>query len=147
MRLLRSIRAVVVAAPVTVILTAGGPCLGDYDLSWHTIDGGGDVSSGGALQLTGTVGQPDAGMLAGGAFELSGGFWTGIVEEGPPCPADVTGPYGQPDGVVDVLDLLAVLATWDCQGDPGECLGDVTLDGVVDVLDLLAVLAAWGPCS
>jgi len=56
----------------------------------------------------------------------------------PDCPADITG-----DGVVDVLDLLAVLAAWgDCPG----CIEDITGDDVVDVLDLLEVLASWGPC-
>jgi len=54
------------------------------------------------------------------------------------CAADITG-----DGVVDVLDLLAVLAAW---GQTGELPEDITGDGVVDVLDLLEVLAAWGPC-
>ena len=54
----------------------------------------------------------------------------------PPCPADITG-----DGVVDVLDLLEVLAQWGGSGS-----ADITGDGVVDVLDLLEVLAAWGPC-
>ena len=54
------------------------------------------------------------------------------------CPADVTG-----DGVVDVLDLLAVLAAW---GQTGELPEDITGDGLVDTLDLLEVLAAWGPC-
>jgi hypothetical protein len=49
-------------------------------------------------------------------------------------PADVNG-----DGVVDVLDLLAVLAAWANVGGPE----DINGDGVVDVLDLLAVLAAW----
>ena len=53
------------------------------------------------------------------------------------CPADVTG-----DGVVDVLDLLAVLAAWGQGGVPE----DITGDGVVDVLDLLEVLESWGPC-
>jgi len=53
-----------------------------------------------------------------------------------PCPADITG-----DGVVDVLDLLEVLAQWGGAGS-----ADITGDGIVDVLDLLEVLAAWGPC-
>jgi len=57
---------------------------------------------------------------------------------GPDCPEDCTG-----DGVVDVLDLLAVLAAWGQSGVPA----DVNADGIVDVLDLLAVLAAWGPCE
>jgi len=56
-----------------------------------------------------------------------------------PCPADVTD-----DGIVDVLDLLAVLGAWGATDDLPE---DVNSDGVVDVLDLLEVLGAWGPCS
>ncbi|MAB84048.1 MAG: hypothetical protein CMJ24_11550 [Phycisphaerae bacterium] len=48
------------------------------------------------------------------------------------------------DGVVDVTDLLAVIAAWgDCpEGD--DCLEDTNDDGVVDVTDLLAVIAGWG---
>ena len=53
------------------------------------------------------------------------------------CPEDING-----DGVVDVLDLLQLLADWGMAGGPS----DVNGDGVVDVLDLLMVLAAWGPC-
>ncbi len=48
---------------------------------------------------------------------------------------DVTG-----DGIVDVLDLLELLADW---GACGGCPTDLTGDGVVDVLDLLAMLGAW----
>ena len=53
-----------------------------YDLSWNTIDGGGAMlTTGGAFQLSGTIGQPDAGSaaapLTGGAFQLVGGFWPG----------------------------------------------------------------------
>ncbi len=46
-----------------------------YDISWYTIDGGGGSSSGGTFSLTGTIGQPDAGHMAGGNFTLDGGFW------------------------------------------------------------------------
>lgn len=49
-----------------------------YDLSWWTADGGGHTwSSGGGYQLSGTAGQPDAGLLAGGGYTLGGGFWRG----------------------------------------------------------------------
>ena len=54
------------------------------------------------------------------------------------CPADAVA-----DGVVDVLDFLAVIAAW---GVCPECPEDVNGDGVVDVQDFLAVIAAWGPC-
>jgi len=47
-----------------------------YDLSWNTIDGGGDVSMGDGYTLMGTIGQPDAGrLLNGGSYVLAGGFW------------------------------------------------------------------------
>ncbi|MDG2199823.1 MAG: LamG domain-containing protein [Phycisphaerales bacterium] len=48
------------------------------------------------------------------------------------------------DGVVDVTDLLAVIAAWgDCPEDAA-CPEDINEDGVVDVTDLLAVIAGWG---
>ncbi len=51
---------------------------GGYDLSWNTIDGGGGSGpTGGALTLSCTIGQPDAGFFTGGAFTLGGGFWKG----------------------------------------------------------------------
>ncbi|MDG2292194.1 MAG: dockerin type I domain-containing protein [Phycisphaerales bacterium] len=48
------------------------------------------------------------------------------------------------DGVVDVSDLLAVIAAWgDCpEGDP--CTADTNGDGTVNVTDLLAIIASWG---
>jgi hypothetical protein len=50
----------------------------DYDLSWWTVDGGGSTwSTGGGYQLSGTAGQPDAGLLAGGGYTLGGGSWGG----------------------------------------------------------------------
>lgn len=49
-----------------------------YDLSWFTIDGGGGTSTGGVYSVSGTIGQPDAGLLTGGRYQLVGGFW-GVV--------------------------------------------------------------------
>jgi len=56
----------------------------DFDLGWHTIDGGGAMSSkAGAFELSGTIGQPDAGpVMTGGDFELAGGFWPGTIAGG-----------------------------------------------------------------
>jgi polyhydroxybutyrate depolymerase len=52
------------------------------------------------------------------------------------CLADLTG-----DGLVDVLDLLDLLAFF------GTADGDIDGDGLCDVSDLLALLAAWGNCA
>ena len=51
---------------------------GGYSLRWWTVDGGsGTWSSGGGYRLGGTIGQSDAGVLTGGGYTLSGGFWRG----------------------------------------------------------------------
>jgi hypothetical protein len=47
----------------------------NYALTWWTVDGGGGTSSGDGYTLSGTIGQPDAGILSGGNYILSGGFW------------------------------------------------------------------------
>ncbi|MHC4413642.1 MAG: hypothetical protein ACYS0G_00005, partial [Planctomycetota bacterium] len=54
------------------------------------------------------------------------------------CPWDLNG-----DSVVDITDLLALLAAWgDNPGHPA----DIDHDGVVGIHDLLALLANWGSC-
>lgn len=58
---------------------------GQLAIDWSTVDGGGGSSSGGAYSVSGTIGQPDAGQLAGGGYTLSGGFW-GVVAASPPQP-------------------------------------------------------------
>ena len=55
-----------------------------------------------------------------------------------PCPADLDG-----NGVIDVMDLLDLLAAWGT--DPGGP-PDLDNDSDVSVIDLLLLLAAWGPC-
>ena len=68
-------------AASTVLAQSGGGyqvARSGYDLSWSTVDGGGETfSSGGVYTLGGTAGQPDAGLLTGGSYTLGGGFWGG----------------------------------------------------------------------
>lgn len=92
----------------------------------------------------------DSGLIPGGGDEVppvidvsvndgvlcyAHGF---TVAAGPVNPADVAPPGG--DGVVGVLDLLAVLSDW---GLSGPRATDIDGSGQVGVGDLLAVLAAW----
>ncbi len=104
------------------------------------------------VYLTATRGDDGIPFFSYDLAQGAGGDWIGFTNPYPDhhstggaawipqeCPADVT-----VDGVVDVLDLLAVLAAW---GPCAGCPGDITGDGTVDVLDLLEVLAAWGPCE
>jgi len=53
------------------------------------------------------------------------------------CEGDTNG-----DLVVDILDLLGVLAAWG-SNDPAY---DIDGDGTVGITDFLAILAAWGDC-
>jgi hypothetical protein len=55
---------------------------GAYTLTWSTIDGGGAMTSaGGAFTLSGTLGQPDAGITSGATFTLASGFWASALAD------------------------------------------------------------------
>jgi hypothetical protein len=72
----------------------------------------------------------------------------GVPDECEQCLADLTGPGGAPDGNVDALDYLYLIAQW---GTPcmGPCDADITgpalvPDGNVDALDFLLLIVQWG---
>jgi len=104
---------------------------GEFDLSWHSIDGGGLIkSTGGAFELSGTIGQADAATLTGGSLELTGGFW---FELGPTdC---------NEDGVVNRFDHSSFTA---CLTGPSNLVSvgcdcfDVDRSGTVDLHDFAA---------
>lgn len=87
---------------------------------------------------------PNAGLLRahsgvpeGGDYDIGAalnGIQIRLVEE--LIPGDVDG-----DGIVNIADLLALLAAW---GSCAGCAEDVNGDSVVDILDLLTLLANWG---
>lgn len=63
-----------------------------------------------------------------------------------PCPGDI--PFVSP-GVVNVTDLLFLLASWGTTGPPrprADLAPVPSGDGQVNVTDLLALLAGWGTC-
>ena len=117
-----------------IFLAAMAPSGSSFDISWYSIDGGGGLSIGGPFDLHGVIGQPDAGPeMFGGTFLLRGGYLAAPSVAA--CPSDVV-----VDGVVDVLDLIDLLAGW------GTNAPDINGDGITDVLDLIELLAAWGAC-
>ncbi len=102
---------------LTILCVAALPAAGaraqmgpNLDLSWSTIDCGGDTSTAGAVTLTGTIAQPDAGAMAGGVFEVRGGFWAGGGP--PPCYPDCNA-----DGVLTIADF-GCFQTKFVSGDP-----------------------------
>ncbi len=71
----------VLLAPVALAQSTGG-----LTLPWWTIDGGGGRLVGNTLTLEGTLGQPDAGVVAGDSYTLYSGFWGPAGRITPPSP-------------------------------------------------------------
>jgi hypothetical protein len=129
------------------LLIAGSLCLlspaaaDELDLSWYTVDGGGDMwTTGGSLELSGTIGQPDTDgnvTMTGSTLSLTGGFWAL-----PTTPQYQVGDVNC-DGTVNAFDIDPfVLALTDpenytaaypgCDIDNADCNGD----GVVNAFDI-----------
>lgn len=68
----------------TICFSAPGQ---NYSIDWYTIDGGGGTSTGGVYSVSGTIGQPDAGIMAGGNYSVTGGFWSLIPVQTAGAPA------------------------------------------------------------
>jgi hypothetical protein len=120
-------RSLVFFLMVSLLLTV--PASSDYELTWHTIDGGGGVSSGGTYTLTGSIGQPDAGYMYGGNYEMLGGFLPG----GPLC-------------MVNFYDYARFSKYWMQPCGPGNnfCNGaDLDQLGNVDSNDFLLFSDEW----
>jgi hypothetical protein len=84
---------------IAIILLTISPVFAQFEISWHTIAGGGSgISAGGTFELGGTIGQAGGQTtppMTGGSFEMSGGFWP--VTQVCYCPGDLNGD-GQKDG-------------------------------------------------
>jgi hypothetical protein len=125
---------------ISAMLATASVSADDFSLDWWTIDGGGEMwTTGGDFELSGTIGQPDAGVLmTGGDFGLSGGFWAGAAEE-PFCFGDLDG-----DGVIGLSDLAQLLSNYGETSGMAYEDGDLDGDGDVDLADLAALLGVYG---
>ncbi len=125
-----------------MILTAGmalatAALAADLAIDWHTVDGGGVMqSSGGGFTLDGSIGQADAGIMTGGGFQMTGGFWF----EQPPGDCNATG----------IADLFDHADFADCLSGPGGGLPtpdcncfDVDGDNDADLLDFAELQVAF----
>ena len=119
-----------------------------YELPWHTVDGGGDMwGYGGDYEISGTIGQPDAGVvMTGGDYVLVGGFWAGVVAAPESCPGDLNC-----DGLVDFRDInpfvlyLSNYIAWAtaypaCNPQNGDVNGDGTYPSFGDINPFVTLL-------
>jgi hypothetical protein len=120
-----------------IAVSSQTPGVGTMEITRSTIDGGGLMfSTGGDFELSGTIGQPDAGVMAGDNFELTGGFWF----QTPPSDCDN-------DGGVSLLDHASFT---ECLSGPESTPADahcrcfdVDFDGDVDAGDFALLQATF----
>ena len=136
--------------------TAFGGVADEYTLDWYTVDGGGDLwGAAGNFTLSGSVGQPDAGVVMTGAnFKLTAGFWA-ITAVPSVCVGDLNC-----DGQIDFGDInpfvqyLSDYPAWQvtyagCNPRNGDINGDGTYGGASfgDINPFVALLtSAPTPC-
>jgi hypothetical protein len=127
-RLVCSLLAAVAAAAIA------SPALAQLRVSWWSVDGGADRSSGSGLTVTGTIGQPDAGMCSGGGLTVSGGAWPGGAHACyPNCDGSTTSP------VLNVLDFACFLNRFAAADLWANC-DNSTTPPVLNVLDFACFL-------
>ncbi len=140
MRICKQLKLAYALSLGLILVFAANSAFGDYSIDWWTIDGGGEMwTTGGDFELSGTIGQPDAGVLMTvGDYALSGGFWLSAAED-EFCFGDLDG-----DLDIDLADLAQLLANY---GTPSGAFyedGDLDGDGDVDLSDLAGLLAVYG---
>ena len=113
-----------------------------FEVSRNTIDGGGAMrSTGGDFELSGTIGQADAGFggsgMSGGGLALTGGFWFALR------PGDCN-----EDGGVTLFDYVAFEPCFNgVDGNPltAECrCFDMDRNDTVDLRDFALFLQGFG---
>jgi hypothetical protein len=75
-----------------------------YSIDWYKVAGGGATSTGATYQVTGTIGQHDAGgPMTGGGYSLTGGFWALI---------SVVQTPGLPNLTITLVGPNSVVVSW-----------------------------------
>jgi len=123
-------------ALMTMALIAAPAAAQELAIDWHTIDGGGGISTGGSFSLHGTIGQTDTMVLSGASTTLDGGYWPGVSLD-PGCNvADLVPPYG----VLDFFDVAQFLAAFSSMQPEADL---VVPFGVWDFFDVVAFLGEF----
>jgi hypothetical protein len=108
--------------------------IGDYDCNRNGVPDAEDLF-GGVSSDCNANGIPDECEIAAGTAPDANR--DGVIDGCAVCPWDC----GTVDGIVDVVDFLALLQQWSQVGSACDVNG-----GGVSTTDFLALLAHWGPC-
>jgi hypothetical protein len=108
-----------------------------FSIDWFNVAGGGGTSTGGTYEVSGTIGQPDAGTpLSGGNYSVTGGFWSFISVVQTPGTPTLTITYSGNQAIVSwppsvsgwTLQTNTTLAS----GSWGDYLGTVANNSVTN---------------
>lgn len=117
----------ILALPVFALV--GTALSEDFQTSRWTVDGGGAMHcTGGDFDLSGTIGQPDTGVMTGGDFQLTAGFWFAVA------PGDCN-----TDGGIDLIDFdsfHSCVVGPASDATPGCTCYDLDKDGDIDLSDI-----------
>ena len=87
---------------VLLFVAAFGLHAQSYSVDWFKVAGGGGTSSGGQYSVTGTIGQPEAGVAISGGYYYSviGGFWSLVAALQTPGAPALTIIFVEPGSIV-----------------------------------------------
>ena len=138
----------VLVMTVCVLLCWAMPAGAQVTIPWSTIDSGGGTSSGGSFVLSGTIGQPDAGLpMTGGGFTLTGGFWSASAVGGSDCDNtdfNQDGDFPTPLDLEDFINAVAGNICSTCSTDL-DFNNDGDFPTPLDIEAFISVLSG-GPC-
>lgn len=80
----------------------------DYSIDWWTVDGGGGTTSDGVYEVSGTIGQPDAGTISVNGYAIEGGYWDDIEAVQTP---------GAPRLTIERTPVNSVIVSWPATWD------------------------------
>jgi len=83
------------------VLLVCNSAFAQYSIDWFTVDGGGGTTSDGVYEISGTIGQPDAGYVITGDYAIEGGFWSDL-EAAPELPGLT----------IELVSPSSVLVSW-----------------------------------
>ena len=121
-----------------LVLALSGVALAqEFEMTRWTIDGGGVMrSTGGDFELSGTIGQSDAGVMVGGVLDVNGGFWFSVTPMD--CNEDAT------VNLLDYVGFTQCLAGPQGEAATGSCrCFDIDGSGRVDLYDFSALQLAF----
>ncbi len=138
-----------IAAPwllwATIVIVCAVPCGtaaaqsgGTYAIESSVIGGGGTASAVGEnVSLSVTIGEPNAGLAAGGSYAVDGGFLSTPLASPNPCVGDCSG-----DGQVTVDELVAMINIALGESAVASCVaGDANGDGEITVDEILTAVS------